>query len=205
MTTFKLLLALLACLQGSVTDAQPVAGTLSVLSKDGEVVDAVTDGDTLTLVVELPSPVAIGTTVRFELDQDTPVGRCFISREKRGCSTTPFHALGWYWTAAGEPQPTRTLTAVTEAGVPFAQITLEIIPRPVVLVHGFNASAATWQAYVGEGGFLEPSGTGYAATWQPERRGLHGIDLSARARTQDGLVLERTVFLALDLQRAGAD
>ena len=102
---------------------------------------------------------------------------CHVSRGEASCSSRPFHALGWYWSVAGEPQPARVLSVAIKDEVATSE--LEVSPRPVVLVHGFNASAATWRAYVGEDSFLPPLGlSGFAVGDLPETGLLNLGDLS---------------------------
>lgn len=174
--TIKVLTYLLALILSSAA-----AQSVTMLDKDGRVATALTDGDLITLRAELGEPVKEATELQFTLEPDHEVASCHVSRGEASCSSRTFHALGWYW-SAGEPQPERILSvAIAEDEV--ATLELEVSPRPVVLVHGFNASAATWRAYVGEDGFLSLLGlSGFAVGDLPEA-GLLNLGSASRPRS----------------------
>ncbi len=95
---------------------------------------------------------------------DAPVADCRISAGGRDCRSASFPALGWYWDPDGSPQPQRTVSArLSGQQVEGAVLTVFVVPRPVVMVHGFNADFHTWDAYLGPQGYLAGLGLqGYA-------------------------------------------
>src|SRR5690606_32974513 len=65
-----------------------------------------------------------------------------------------------------ERLPTRHLE-LWKAGEVLARFELDVTPRPVVLVHGFTATAATWNSYGGPDGFLADLGVEAYAVGDP--------------------------------------
>ena len=157
-----------------------LAQSLTVLDREGRAATALTDGDLVTLRAELKEPAGESAALRFVLEPDLEVANCRVPRGEVACRSKPLHALGWYWSAAG-PQPERVLSVVA-AGAEVATRRLEVRPRPVVLVHGFNSSAATWRAYVGADGFLAPLGLSGFAVGDLPGAGLINLGSLSRPR-----------------------
>ena len=145
---------------------------LTLLDKLGQPTTSLIDGDTISLKIELSDPLTSATQVDFLLSGvDAPIADCRISAEGRSCESASFAALGWYWNVDGMPVPQRTLTvrlsgqqvegaALNESK---GSLNVEIAPRPVVMVHGFNADFHTWDNYLGSQGYLATLGLqGYA-------------------------------------------
>jgi pimeloyl-ACP methyl ester carboxylesterase len=143
---------LVAPLAGAAATSVPVK--LSVIGPTGEPVTSLADGNTVRLRARLAQPAARAVEVNFQLESVT-VGRCTIAARANQCETPAFATLGWYWSALGQPMPQRTLTASSSAGAS-GLLALRIAPRPVVLLHGFIASARKWLAYTKANGFLAP-------------------------------------------------
>jgi pimeloyl-ACP methyl ester carboxylesterase len=137
--------------------AQEPALSLSALDRHGAAVSAAVDGNAIVLRAALDRPAQQPTAVTFERDgAPTPLGRCTIARSASRCDSAPLATLGWSWNADGTPHRLHTLRARTRDRR--AGTTLELAPRPVVLVHGLLSSAATWNAYTRSGGLLEHAG-----------------------------------------------
>ena len=126
--------------------AQDATLALTILDRGGTRVTTAVDGNTVTLRAALDRPARQAAPVTFERDGTAgPLARCTIARGATQCDSPPLATLGWYWSADGAPRSLHTLHARTRdlrAGA-----TLEIAPRPVVLVHGLLSSATTWSAY----------------------------------------------------------
>jgi pimeloyl-ACP methyl ester carboxylesterase len=60
---------------------------------------------------------------------------------------------GLAWSDAGAPDSQRTIK-ITLADGTSNEAMLTVRPKPVILVHGLWSSAATWDSYIGGGGFL---------------------------------------------------
>ena len=157
-----LLAALAAAAVPHGAAAQDTTLALTIVDRGGTPVTTAVDGNTLTLRAALDRPARQAAPVTFERDGTAgPLARCTIARGATQCDSPPLATLGWYWSADGAPRSLHTLHARTRdlrAGA-----TLEIAPRPVVLVHGLLSSATTWSTYTRAGGLLARSGLpGYA-------------------------------------------
>jgi pimeloyl-ACP methyl ester carboxylesterase len=134
---------------------------LAAGDRAGEVISALTDGNTVRLRAVLAKPAARRIDVTFRLDA-APLTRCTIARRATLCETPELSTLGWYWSGEGRPMPGRRITASSNVGAQ-SVLELRVAPRPVVLVHGLMSSDRTWLAYARADGFLAPFGlTGYA-------------------------------------------
>jgi len=107
------------------------------------------------LRIELPSPVNAEMRVDFLLfGVALPVGGCTVTPSQSTCESEAFASLGWYWGADGGPQPQRLISAIVNGIQAEGSLTVNVIPRPVVMVHGFNADFHTWDSYLGPQGYL---------------------------------------------------
>lgn len=130
---------------------------VSALDAAGNSVTSVVDGNALRLRAALSAPAPRSTDVVFRLDaQETTLASCTVPRGAKGCDTPHVRSLGWYWDDGGKPRAARSLSA--EAASERASVSMRVVPRPVVLVHGFMSDHKTWAAYTGSGGFLAPLG-----------------------------------------------
>jgi hypothetical protein len=117
-----------------------------VLGFDGSALSRITDGDTVRLRLTLTAPSHEPLPVAFSLGSDGPqVATCAIVQEGLACETGTFASFGWYW-SSGSPASGR-VTLQARAGEPalvFAEASLDVAPRPAVMVHGFSS---TWEAW----------------------------------------------------------
>ncbi|MEP0912586.1 hypothetical protein NDI45_16880 [Leptolyngbya sp. GB1-A1] len=154
------------------TKVQPVAPsivgyhstTLTIHDRQGNPIRSLTDGNLISLTVEIPQKANQATPVTFELDSPGKrVAGCTILQGSKSCKTEPFTALGWYW-SRGNPTPNRHLYAKSDVFPQTGMTAVQVAPRPVVLVHGFLSSASNaWSAYTGANGRLSSIGlSGYA-------------------------------------------
>ncbi len=58
----------------------------------------------------------------------------------------------------GNATPERTINALENGNDPVGSLNVSVSPRPVVMVHGFNAGYKTWSAYLGPQGYLAELG-----------------------------------------------
>jgi pimeloyl-ACP methyl ester carboxylesterase len=158
---FSKLLAFCLSLSLGVGLVSPVLGQnsgvqITALDKDGKEIDSLIDGNQVSLQIELPAPVNRDTQVDFLLaGLDAPVAGCRIPSGERDCQSASFPALGWYWNPDGTQQPQQTVVARFDGQqVEAAVLKLSVLPRPLVLVHGFNADFHTWDNYLGPQGYL---------------------------------------------------
>ena len=195
MTIFGLK-SVLACLLLSLAVTALAANALTLLDRTGGATTALTDGDQLVLHAELDEPVSAGLAVSFELDGSGPVAACRILAGDTSCSSSPVNALGWYWSEAGEPRPFRALSALDSGGTVLAQTAVEVIPRPVVLIHGFTSSASTWAAYLDSEGFLSRLGLRGFAVGDPPEAGRLNLGTPLRPRQRTDTLAENAEALA---------
>ncbi|MEP7134781.1 MAG: hypothetical protein ABI904_07585 [Chloroflexota bacterium] len=162
--TFIVLLSLFP-IYGFAPLQQSAETNISVMDRAGKATAQITDGNTLTLQITLSQPASQQENITFKFNAATiSVGSCAIASGDKTCTTASFSALGWYWDANGVPQTTRSVQAYRDSGELIGQSNpITVLPRPVVMVHGFISNPETWVAYVGSNGFLAPLGiTGFA-------------------------------------------
>lgn len=137
---------------------------ITVLDRNLSPVSTITDGDQIRLRITLGEKVANPLPVAFNLnDAEFAIGTCTIPAGGDQCQTEPFASLGWHWLSDGQAAGRRTLQASGE-GIPSGlEAEIQVLARPVVLVHGFSSSWEAWTHYLGEQGFLARIGLqGYA-------------------------------------------
>lgn len=155
----------------STPEPGAVVLTLSVRGPAGQPLDTVIDGNAVVLKAQVANSTqtAVAGPVYFSLEPlgtgSVPIATCQIEVQRGGeaACTALVAADGWAWQDRQRVQR-RTLYAAfrsrakrTETLVGYdASTTVEVPvrPKPVVLVHGFTSSAATWSAWTGSGGFL---------------------------------------------------
>lgn len=163
-----LLSALLTIALVSLMGVSPATGDASaqvvILDRSLTPTAQITDGDELRLRVRLPDRVNEPTAVTFALDTPaTRIASCTIQVGSDTCQSEATLSLGWFWDQQGRPIPRRRVLAVSSALAETPSATLTVAPRPVVLVHGLNSTAAAWANYLGPQGFLASIGLhGYA-------------------------------------------
>lgn len=139
--------------------AQENEAVIRVLDHTGAQVSSITDGNTIQLSVKLSSPVSTASTVFFFIDGFTdPLANCSLAAEAASCASTIFAASGWFWSADGLSRPQRVIHVSLGGQELASSLTIDVHPRPVVMVHGFISSWETWQAYLGPQGFLSSIG-----------------------------------------------
>ena len=156
-------LIILVCvisLYGFRSMPQTSASEVVILNRSDQPTLKITDGDTIHLQIKLSQASPKEELITFTLgEQGSVVGTCIIAAEKDTCQTESFLSLGWYWDADGTAQKSRVVNAHDSANSPLGQSdALQVLPRPVVLVHGFISTWDTWKPYLGPDGFLSPLG-----------------------------------------------
>lgn len=138
--------------------SQTESAIVSLLDREGAAVTSIVDGDQIRLRMEWRNTEATSVTIHFGFaDQAQSLAECSIPAGEDSCETAPFHALGWYWSAEGSAMPVRTVTASVGEQV-IGSLTISIAPRPIVMVHGYNSGYRTWDAYLGQDGYLAELG-----------------------------------------------
>lgn len=135
-----------------------------LLDRDGDVITSIVDGNQIRLRIRLDADVNAQSRIAFTTPNvDGPLAECVIQTGSDSCDTPPFHALGWYWDPDGSAQPQRTIHASVNGSQVPGSLTVNVIPRPVVMVHGFNSDYTAWTNYLGPNGYLaEPGLQGFA-------------------------------------------
>ena len=131
-----------------------------IFNRAGQATSQITDGDTLRLQITLAQKLTQQETITFTLgDQAVTVGSCVIKIGSGTCETDPFPSLGWYWDAGGVAQSSRVIQAYNTGHSFLGQSeALTVLPRPVVMVHGFLSAWDTWKPYLGPDGYLASIG-----------------------------------------------
>ncbi|MFQ5344010.1 MAG: alpha/beta fold hydrolase, partial [Anaerolineae bacterium] len=151
-------------------EAGNVALAVDVTGPGGSPLDVVIDGNAITLTARVSNSTqtAVVGTVSFSLGPpdagDAPIGSCWIDVEpgQQASCTARTAADGWAW-EDHIPVGRRTIYAALMGHGLTATVDVPLQPKPVVLVHGFTSSAATWSAWTGADGFLATWGiAGYA-------------------------------------------
>lgn len=144
--------------------SQPAAPHIEVLNRAGNPVTKITDGDLIQLRLVLAEKASQASTISFRLSSpEISVAECKLNLGESTCESEPFRSLGWFWGQNHVPQPTREIQAVSTAFETPIVTSLQIAPRPVVLVHGFVSNWQAWKNYLGPNGFLASLGVfGYA-------------------------------------------
>ncbi len=152
----KVVLAILLVLL-VVTPArgQTGAAQVVVLNRNGNETAALTDGDTVKLRITLPAAAPADTEMTFTFAAvPAPLAACRVAAGQNTCTTEAFPALGWYWDPGGAVRPGREVLASADSELVGRSAPLRVKPRPVVMVHGFNADFHTWDTYLGPGSYL---------------------------------------------------
>jgi len=148
-------IATLLLLNTRPASAQTQAGPISLIDKSGTPTASITDGNQIALGYALGAPVEVQTQVLFLLDGGPePVAGCTVTAGERTCTSVSFDSLGWYWSKGGEASPVRTVQALVDGELQLGELSVEVIPRPVVMVHGFLSSWHAWDSYLGPQGYL---------------------------------------------------
>ena len=137
------------------------AGTpqIFLLDRRGNSTTSIMDGNRVQLEVKLDAAVRAETKIVFTIrDVTKPIADCTIQAGADSCETVPFQALGWYWDSDGVARPQRTINASVNGIQTDGSLTVTVIPRPVVMVHGFNADYKAWTTYLGLQGYLAELG-----------------------------------------------
>lgn len=138
---------------------QVSSAEIMVLDRNHSPVFTITDGDQIQLKIALGENVSSPLPVSFTLkDSESTIGVCTIPASRDQCQTEPFASLGWHWLPDGQIANSRTIQASGEAIPAGLHAEVRILPRPVVLVHGFSSSWEAWTNYLGPEGFLERIG-----------------------------------------------
>jgi len=164
---FQILLVFCFLLAMGFAQAEPVLGQstkaqITIFDKLSQPVTSLVDGNTISIKIQIPDPLTTETNVDFLLSGiDSPISTCHIPAGIRSCETATFSTLGWYWNLDGTQQLQRTISARLNGQQ--AQVNVTVYPRPVVMVHGFNADFHSWDNYLGPQGYLASLGLhGYA-------------------------------------------
>lgn len=144
-----------AVMRTSPVHGQAGLPQIALLDRDDNPVTSIVDGNQVRLRIRLDTDVSAKTQIVFTTPNvDGPLAECVIQTGSDTCDTPPFHALGWYWDLDGSAQPQRTIHASVNGSQAAGSLTVNIIPRPVVMVHGFNSDFTAWTNYLGPDGFL---------------------------------------------------
>jgi pimeloyl-ACP methyl ester carboxylesterase len=132
---------------------------IRLLDADNQPQISIVDGNSVSLRIELPSPASADMEVAFTSPGvDAPLSICTIPLGQTACQGETFAALGWYWDADGNATPNREIFASVNGTQMAGSLTVSILPRPVVMVHGFNSNFHAWDTYLGPQGYLAELG-----------------------------------------------
>ncbi len=198
---FHKLLAFCFILALSLSWARPAHGQsqvqLTLFDEIGQPITSLTDGDNISLKIELANPLSDGIQVDFLLSGvDTPVAKCRIMVIGGSCESAPFSALGWYWNPDGMPSPQRTISARLNGQQVEVSMNVSVVPRPVVMVHGFNADYHTWDNYLGPQGYLATLGLQGYAVGDGQVAGVMNTGSLSNPTTRTNTIAENAAILS---------
>ena len=160
----KLLLAILFLnaffVQGFSVQSQSNRAIVTILNRTNQATTKIMDGDSIRISITLPQAVSTQETMTFALnDVSLSGGSCIITSGNKSCATDSLASLGWYWDPNGVVENTRVIQAKNGSGEVIGQSdSITVIPRPVVLVHGFVSNWQAWNSYLEPKGFLASMG-----------------------------------------------
>jgi pimeloyl-ACP methyl ester carboxylesterase len=195
------LAGLLAAGLGGLGRSQPAAAAgraeVVVQGRDGERAEVLTDGDAVQLRLVLAEGARAPGEVTFRLTRTREVvAGCRVAVGERGCETALFTTLGWHWEAGGAARWQRTVEAWL-AGVRVAQsAALQVAPRPVVLLHGFNSNWQTWAPYLGPEGYLAGMGVPGFAVGDGQAPGTMNTGQVTNPTARTNTIAENAAILA---------
>jgi len=147
-------------IQGFSSTAQSSEATIIILNRANQATTQIMDGDTIRIQITLPQAVSAQETITFTLGNILVAGgSCIITSGSKSCTTDSFTSLGWHWDPNGVAQSARVVQAKNNAGELIGgSKPITVLPRPVVLVHGFVSNWQAWNSYVQPNGFLDSLG-----------------------------------------------
>jgi pimeloyl-ACP methyl ester carboxylesterase len=158
---FPILLTLLIAIfsLGVTRPGFGAAAKLEVLDQAGKPVSKITDGDLIQLRLTLAEKAAQTSAVSFWLDNpQVSIAGCQIRSGQAGCESETFRSLGWFWGPDGISQAVRSIQAQSTDFKESISTSIQVSPRPVVMVHGFISNWQTWTSYLGSTGYLASIG-----------------------------------------------
>lgn len=139
--------------------AQGNEAAIRVLDRRGAEISNITDGNSIQLSLKLPSAVSSSSNAAFFIDGFAdPVANCSLAAGSAGCTSAAFAASGWFWAADGTSRPVQTLRLKVDGQETPGTQTINVRPRPVIMVHGFMSNWETWKPYLGPAGYLASIG-----------------------------------------------
>jgi hypothetical protein len=176
--------------------SQSTGVQITLFDKLGQPTTSIIDGNTISLKIELSGPLTAKTQADFLLEGvDNPIATCRIPSGERSCESAPFSALGWYWNTDGIPQPQRTLNARLNGQQAGESLNVSVIPRPVVMVHGFNADFHSWDNYLGSQGYLATLGLHSYAVGDGQVAGVMNTGNLSDPTAQTNTIAENAAIL----------
>ena len=139
---------------------QSTKSNVSIIDRKNQTTTQITDGDTIRIQITLPQSATQNENITFSLGNPSfSVGSCTVTSGNTTSTTDSFPSFGWHWERDSTPQEMRTIQAIKENGELIGQSSaIRVLPRPVILVHGFIANWQTWKSYLGPNGFLTSIG-----------------------------------------------
>jgi len=138
---------------------QSKTAQISLLDRNGKIVNSILDGNQVHLRIQLDANVSAETKIEFMTPNvEKSIAECVVQSGADECETPLFPALGWYWDPGGSPTHERTIKASVNGIQASGSLTISVTPRPVVMVHGFNADYRAWTKYLGPDGYLAEIG-----------------------------------------------
>ncbi len=149
----------MAFIQVQPVQSQSDTSQITLLDRNGKATASIVDGNRVQLRIKLNATSKLETKITFLTPKVTkPLAECTVPAHADSCETPPFYAVGWYWDADGSAAPERMIMASMNGTRALGSLRVSVAPRPVVMVHGFNADYTTWTTYLGPQGYLAELG-----------------------------------------------
>ena len=212
--TLRLILLVSVLILGSVNRTrtaalQPVPA-ITVVDRNNNPTNLITDGNLVSLRLDNLESTPSGTKLEYWLEGvEQPVASCTFTQAGQSCLSETVYTTGWYWDAAGNPAPNRSLEARLPDGQVLASLSVQIHGRPVVMVHGFSSDYTAWTNYLGPQGYLAKIGVPGFAVGDGQVPGVMNAGRLADPLGRTNTIAQNAVILGQYLtavkQKTGAE
>ena len=182
---------------GMAAYSQSASSEVVLLNTRGLPIDHLTDGDEIRLRITLPENAARTMQISFTLaGQGTPLGECTIEANRDRCDSDTFDTLGWSWDAGGVLMKQRAVQASAGGTILATSAPVPVMPRPVVMVHGFASDWRAWENYIGANGYLAQVGLQGFAVGDGQVEGTMNTGRLDQPTSRTNTIAENAAILA---------
>ena len=186
---------------------------IQVFNLEHQSISTLIDGNSIQLSIDMGIPVKLESRVDFLVSgKETPVESCVIKVGQSHCASVYFSTLGWYWNQDGSQRPQLVIhpqlnnqqIGGDSLGELEYSLTISVLPRPVVLVHGFNSTWQAWTNYLGSAGYLASLGLHGYAVGDGQVNGVLNTGSLSNPAARTNSIAENAVILGEYISNAQA-